>query len=134
MSTPAVEITQPLVQPPRTAANLVEGIAQFIERFVFIKDKPIYRLLALWVIQTHLYKDFEYTGYIFAYSPEPESGKSRLLEILDLLVANSSGLLYKPTDAILFRTADGMTQLLDEVDTWMNGDFLRGILNAGFHR
>lgn len=89
--------------------NLVDSIAAFIERFVFMKDKQVYRLLALWVIQTHLYKEFEYIGYIFAHSPEPESGKSRLLEILDLLVANSSGLLYKPTDAILFRTADGIT-------------------------
>src|ERR1700675_1453963 len=116
-----------------TATNLVDRIAQFIERFVFIKDKQIYRLLALWVIQTHFYKDFEYTGYIFAHSPEPGSGKSRLLEVLDLLVGKSSGLLYKPTDAILFRTADGVTQLLDEVDSWTNGDSLRGILNAGFH-
>ncbi len=114
--------------------NLVDSVAAFIERFVFIKDKQVYRLLALWVIQTHLYKEFEYTGYIFAHSPEPGSGKSRLLEILDLLVANSSGLLYKPTDAVLFRTADEMTQLLDEVDSWMNAEHLRAILNAGFHR
>src|ERR1700733_13811026 len=114
--------------------NLVERVAAFIERFVFLKEKQIYRLIALWAIQTHFYKEFEYTGYLFAYSPEPQSGKSRLLEILDLLVANSSGLLHNPTDAILFRTADGSTQLLDEVDTWMNGDFLRGVLNAGFHR
>lgn len=114
--------------------NLVERIAEFIKRFVFVKDPQIYRLLALWVIQTHFYKEFEYTGYIFAHSPEPESGKSRLLEILDLLVAGSSGLLYQPMDAILFRTADGKTQLLDEVDNWTNGESLRGILNAGFHR
>lgn len=117
-----------------TTANIVDQIAQFIERFVFIKDKSVYRLLALWVIQTHIYKDFEYVGYIFAHSPEPESGKSRLLEVLDLLVANSSGILIKPTDAILFRTANGVTQILDEVDTWTNGDFLRGVLNAGFRR
>ena len=117
-----------------TELNLVEQIARFVERFVFIKDKAIYRLLALWVIQTYMYKEFEYTGYVFAYSPEPESGKSRLLEVLDLLVANSSGLLYDPTEAILFRTADGATQLLDEVDSWTNGEYLRGILNAGFHR
>jgi hypothetical protein len=71
---------------------------------------------------------------VFAHSPEPGSGKSRLLEVLDLLVANSSGLLYQPTEAVLFRTANGKTQLLDEIDTWPNGDFLRGVLNAGFHR
>src|SRR5262249_23757987 len=81
---------------------------------------------------TYCYKEFEYTGYIFAHSTDPGSGKSRLLEILDLVVANSSGLLHQPTDAVLFRTADGKTQLLDEVDSWVNGERLRGILNAGF--
>ena len=115
-------------------ANLVDRIAAFIERFVFIKDKQIYRLLALWVIQTHFYKNFEFIGYVFAYSPEPESGKSRLLEVLRLLVANPTEIENKPSDAVLFRTADGMTQLLDEVDTWTNRESLRGILNAGFHR
>jgi hypothetical protein len=115
-------------------ANPVERIKQFIERFVFLKHRQMYLLLALWVVLTYLYKEFEYTGYIFAHSPEPESGKSRLLEVFDLLVNNSSGVLLKPTDAVLFRTADGITQLLDEVDTWTNGEFLRGILNAGFHR
>src|ERR1700680_2757982 len=114
--------------------SVADRIAAFIERFVFLRYRQIYRLLALWVIQTHTYKDFQYTGYIFAQSPEPGSGKTRLLEVLGLLVANSSGLLHKPTDAVLFRTADGATQLLDEVDTWTNGDYLRGILNAGFQR
>ena len=41
-----------------TDLNLVDKIAQFIERFVFIKDRRIYRLLALWIIQTYMYKDF----------------------------------------------------------------------------
>jgi hypothetical protein len=117
-----------------TQTNIVDRVAHFIRRFVFIKDEAIYRLLALWVIQTHFYKDFEYTGYIFTHSPEPGSGKTRLLEVVELLVSNPSGLLYSPTNAILFRTADGSTQLLDEVDTWTNGENLRGVLNAGFHR
>jgi hypothetical protein len=114
--------------------NLVEKIAGFVQRFVFIKDEQVYRLLALWVIQTHFYRDFEYIGYVFAHSPEPGSGKSRLLEVLDVLVENSSGLLCSPTQAVLFRTADGGTQLLDEVDSWTNEEALRAILNVGFHR
>src|SRR5215469_10914965 len=117
-----------------TESNLVERIAEFIGRFVFIKDKSIYRLLALWVIQTHLYKNFEYTGYIYIHSPEPGSGKSRLLEVLNLLVANSSGVLHDPTAAVLFR-ATGGTQLFDEVDSWTDGrHYLRGVLNGGFQR
>jgi hypothetical protein len=116
------------------AESIVDQIARFFERFVFLKTKSLYRLLALWTMATYMYHDFEYTGYIFACSPEPQSGKSRLLEILDLLVAHSSGILVSPSEAVLFRTAHAHTQLLDEVDGWTNREFLRSVLNAGFHR
>jgi hypothetical protein len=49
-------------------------------------------------------------------------------------VLNSSGVLVSPTEAVLFRTASGGTQLLDEVDSWSNRDALRSVLNAGFRR
>lgn len=116
------------------AETVVDQVAHFIERFVFLKTKSLYRLLALWTISTHVQDAFEFTGYIFAYSPEPQSGKSRLLEILDLLVAHPSGILISPSEAVLFRTANGHTQLLDEVDGWTNREVLRSVLNAGFRR
>lgn len=112
--------------------TIIDHVAQFVERFVFIRDKALYLLIALWVLATYLHEKFEYTGYLFAHSPEPQSGKSRLLEVLDLLVSKSSGVLVHPSSAVLFRTARGGTQLLDEVDSWPNLDELRGILNAGF--
>lgn len=125
-------------EPPRgTAAEaktVVDQVASFIERFVFLKTKSLYRLLALWTISTHMHAEFEFTGYIFAYSPEPQSGKSRLLEILKLLVAHPSEIQITPSDAVLFRTARGQTQLLDEVDGWPNRETLRSLLNAGFQR
>jgi hypothetical protein len=119
---------------PTPNSNLVDRIASFIERFVFLKDKALYRLLALWIIHTYLMDEFDHTGYVFAHSPEPESGKTRLLEILDVLVFGSSQILTSPTEAALFHTAKGRTQLLDEVDTWTNRDYLKGILNAGSRR
>jgi hypothetical protein len=109
---------------------IIDQVARFIERFVFIQDRNLYRLLAVWAIATHLYERFEYIGYVFAYSPEPQSGKSRLLEVLELLVSKPS-FFVRPTEAVLFRTA-GRTQLLDEVDGWTNRDELRAVLNAGF--
>jgi hypothetical protein len=112
--------------------TIIDRIASFIERFVFLPRQSIYRLLATWVLATYVYKQFEFIGYIFSYSSEPQSGKSRLLEVLDLLVFNSSGILVSPTEAVLFRTADNATQLLDEVDAWTNRDVLRSVLNAGF--
>jgi hypothetical protein len=102
-----------------------------VKRFVFLKEPSLYRLLALWIIHTYLIEEFEYTGYVFAYSPEPESGKTRLLDVLHVLVHNSSGILASPTEAVLFRTAKDHTQLLDEADTWMNMQSIKGVLNAG---
>lgn len=114
-------------------ATLVDRVAQFIGRFVFLKEQSIYLLLALWVIGTYLYEDFDFYGYIFAYSPEPQSGKTRLLEVLGLLVHKPTELLVSPTPAILFRVG-GQTQLLDDIDSWTNPDDLRGVLNAGFKK
>jgi hypothetical protein len=120
---------------PEAKDDLLLGqVHDFIERFVFLKTNSLYRLLALWSVATYMYADFEYTGYIFACSPEPQSGKSRLLEVLELLAAKPSGILVSPSEAVLFRTAEGHTQLLDEVDGWTNRDELRNVLNAGFHR
>jgi hypothetical protein len=116
------------------AVNPVELTVSFLKRFVFLEQDSLYKLLALWIISTYFTDRFEYTGYIFAHSVRPQSGKSRLLEILNHLVCKSSGILIRPTPAILFRTAHGHTQLLDEVDAWTNSDELRGILNAGFRR
>ena len=115
------------------AETVVDQVARFIERFVFLKTKSLYNLIALWVVATHMHRDFEYMGYIFACSPEPQSGKSRLLEVLELLVAQPSGTLVSPSEAVLFRTSEGQTQLLDEVDGWTNRDELKNILKAGFH-
>jgi hypothetical protein len=119
-------------QSSHNTSKVVDKVANFIRRFVFLKDDSLYFLLALWVIHTYLIDEFEYTGYVFANSPEPESGKTRLLEVLEILIENSSGLLVSPSESVLFRTAKGQTQFLDEVDTWTNRDALRGVLNAGY--
>lgn len=115
----------------RDNGTVIDQVALFMERFVLLPDPSMYRLLASWVVATRLYHRFEYIAYVFAHSAEPQSGKSRLLEVLDLLVSNSSGILIAPTEAVLYRTADS-TQLFDEVDSWKNRDALRGVLNAGF--
>src|SRR3981081_4336642 len=104
MSTQPTPAVNPAIHATRPTPNLVDRIAAFIERFVFLKDKALYRLLALWIIHTYLMDEFDHTGYVFAHSPEPESGKTRLLEILDVLVFGSSQILTSPTEAALFHT------------------------------
>ena len=116
------------------AIRIVSRISDSLERFVFLKHSPTYLLIALWIVATYLFEDFEYAGYLFIYSPEKECGKSRVLEVLDLLVNNSSGVLVDPTPAVRFHTAKNKTQLLDEADTWRNREELRAMLNQGFHK
>jgi hypothetical protein len=116
------------------SSNIVDRVASFVERFVFLKSKPMYLLVALWIIATHIHEDFEYMGYLFIRSPEKECGKTRLLEVLDVLVLNSSGIECSPTAAFLFRTAKGNTQLLDEADGWRDIDALQSVLNMGFQK
>jgi hypothetical protein len=123
----------PVTWPARPNVILVDQVANFIERFVFLKDRALYLLLALWVIHTHLIAEFEFTPYLFVHSPERRCGKTCLLSVLDLLVFNSSGITASPTDAVLFRTAYGHTQILDEADTYLSKlESAKGILNAGF--
>ena len=121
----------PLPQPAPLQPTIVDRLASCVERFVFLKNRQLYRLLAVWVVATYLVQHFEHRGYLFAHSPEPQSGKSRLLEVLELAVFCPSGILISVTEAVLFRTAKGKTQLLDEVDGWTNRDQLRSVLNAG---
>jgi hypothetical protein len=133
--TPTLTEVREMPVPEREVEKtVVDKVADFIEDFVFIRTPAIYRLIALWIAATHMYEQFEYMGYLFAHSPEPSSGKSRLLEVLDVFVHNSSGILVSPSQAVLFRTATDGTQLLDEVDSWTNHDELRSVLNAGFRR
>lgn len=113
---------------------IVQKVAAFIKRFVFLRNETHYLLIAVWVIQTYLSDCFDFAGYLFAHSPEPESGKTRLLETLNLLAHNSSGILISPSEAVLFRTARDCTQLLDEVDSWGLKIDLKGVLNAGFQK
>jgi Protein of unknown function (DUF3631) len=120
---------------PTPNSNLVDRIAAFIERFVFLKDKALYRLLALWIIHTYLMDEFEYTPYLFVHSPERGCGKTCLLSVLDLLVFKSSGVTASPTEAVIFRSAHGHTQIFDEADTYLPRlETARGILNAGYYR
>jgi hypothetical protein len=113
---------------------IVDEVATFLGRFVFLQRKCMYRLVALWIVSTYLHDAFQYTGYLFIHSPQRECGKTRLLEILNMLVFNSTGIDCSPTAAVLARTARNHTQLLDEGDGWPDISALRNILNAGFQK
>lgn len=124
--------------PP--AVRPLEKLQALISRYVVMSDEE--RLVvALWVVHTHCVAEFEQTPYLTVTSPQRQCGKSRLLELLELLVPRP-GTTVMPSEAIVFRKIDAEmpTLLLDEVDaifapkTADRYEGLRAILNSGHRR
>jgi hypothetical protein len=122
--------------PPDPAALLGE-IETLLQRYVVLRPAQ-YTAVALWVMHTHAFEAAEVTPYLQVFSPEKGSGKTRLLEVLELLVAKPWR-VTTPSEAVIFRMIEETTPtlLLDEYDTIFDGkggnrEGLRGILNSGY--
>ena len=96
--------------------------------------------MALWVLHTYVFDCFDTTPYLDVSSAAKRSGKTRLLELLRLLVARSWAVV-EASEAVLFRKVDAEkpTLLVDEVDATFGKDSkvtegLRAMLNAGYRR
>src|SRR5262249_13789413 len=96
----------------------------------------------LWIAHTHAMAAWESTPRIAFLSPEPGSGKTRALEVTELLAPRPVEAV-NTTPAYLFRkVADpkGLpTILYDEIDTLFgrkakDNEETRGMLNAGHRR
>ena len=67
------------------SAILLDDVARFVRRFVVLTEAQA-DTLALWVAHTHAFEAAETTPYLAITSAEKRSGKTRLLEVLELLV------------------------------------------------
>ncbi len=114
-------------------------VERFIRRFVVLSEDQA-TAVVLWVAHTHGFGAAIATAYLWISSAEMESGKTRLLEVLRLLVANP-WFTGRTSTAALTRKIDksAPSLLLDEVDAASNGDkeyaeALRGVLNTGYRK
>ncbi|WP_387984764.1 DUF3631 domain-containing protein [Streptomyces goshikiensis] len=135
--------TLPASTPTATdGSRLLDEVEAFHRRFNVFPTEAAYVAVALWDAHAHLLDCFDSTPRLAFLSPEPGSGKSRALEIVETLVpqplvaANASA-------PVLFRAVSTLetrpTILFDEVDTIFgpkagDNEPLRGFLNAGHHR
>jgi hypothetical protein len=120
-------------------AALLGEIADFIRRYVVLTPDQV-NATALWVLHTHAIEAADATPYLHITSPEKRSGKTRLLEVLDLLAARP-WFTGRVTAAVLQRRLerDHPSLLLDETDAAFKKESeyteaLRAILNAGHRR
>jgi Zn ribbon nucleic-acid-binding protein len=75
--------------PERLGGAAVLGaITAFIRRYMALNNEQA-DLVALWVVHTHAFDAADVTPYLDIKSVEKRSGKTRLLEVLALLVARA---------------------------------------------
>jgi hypothetical protein len=122
-----------------TGADILDWIVGFLLRFVSLtKEQAI--ASALWVVHTHAIDAADCTAYLAINSAEKQSGKTRQLEVMKLLV-REPWFTGRVSAAVLVRKIDAKqpSLLLDESDAAFGGDetyteALRGILNSGYRR
>ena len=128
-------------EPIREGEFALNAVHAFLGKFVAYPSEHAQIAHTLWIAHAHLMDAWESTPRIAFLSPEPGSGKTRALEVTELLVP-------RPVEAVnvspayLFRKiADEQgapTVLFDEIDTIFgpkakDNEEIRGLLNAG-HR
>jgi hypothetical protein len=125
----------------RQGERMIAAAYNFLGRFVVYPSEAAQVAHALWIVHTHLMHIWESTPRLAFLSPEPASGKTRAMEVTELLVPNPvSAVNVSP--AYLFRkvgAGEGATILFDEIDTVFGpkakeNEEIRGLLNAGHRR
>src|SRR5829696_8089876 len=128
-------------EEPGEAAELLREIEKFLRRFVRFGDDAQAIAVTLWIAHTYVIDAADCTPYLSIRSAERRSGKTLLLEVLELLAKNAVT-TASMTAPVLFRMIKDVTPtvLFDEVDTVFRqtkggddtNELLRGVLNAGY--
>lgn len=120
--------------------DLLDRVRTFVARYVVLPGEAEATALALFVLHTWAIEAASATPYLLVVSPERRTGKSRLLEVLRLLV-RSPWHTSSTSEAALFRKIeqDQPTLLLDEIDAIFGAraettEPLRAVLNSGNRR
>lgn len=129
------------LQAAAPGAELLDDVERFLARFVAFPSDAARVAVTLWAAHAHLVHVSDNSPRMALLSPEPGSGKTRTLEVLELLTPRPMHVL-SASPAAVFRSieAERPTLLMDEVDAVFGrrgsddgAEDLRGLLNAG-HR
>ena len=125
----------------RQGEHMLAEVHKLLGRFVSYPNEHAHTAHALWCVHAHMMDRWDSTPRIAFLSQEPASGKSRALEITELLVPNPVTAV-NVSPSYLFRKVgaeQGATILYDEIDTVFGpkakeNEEIRGLLNAGHRR
>jgi len=127
--------------PDEPGWAVLDCVADLLGRFVAFPSPACLDAVALWAVHAHAVECFESTPRLALLSPEKGSGKTRTLEVLELVVPRPRHAVNM-TAAALFRAvaAGAPTLLFDEADTYFGPkvadrhEELRALVNAGHRR
>jgi hypothetical protein len=120
---------------------LLDKVRALFASYVVVPSPEYLDVIALWISHSHAIGSAETSPRLVFKSPEKESGKTRALEVLELLTPNPLSII-NTTIAAVFRLLDQETStiLFDEVDsvfavkTAPGYEELRALLNGGYRR
>lgn len=130
------------VQPDIALADHLDELERFLCRYVAFPSEHEPVAIALWVAQAHLVERFDVSPILTVTSAEMRSGKTRVLDCLELLVPQPFRVVI-PSEAVVYTVLAQRprpTMLLDEADaifgtrTAEKYEGLRAILNSGNRR
>ncbi|MDG3014147.1 DUF3631 domain-containing protein [Speluncibacter jeojiensis] len=124
-----------------TVMHPLDGLEHFYRKYVVLPSEHHYVALPLWAAHTYIAKAFDTTPRLFLDSALPGSGKTRVLELLDL-TAFQPMMAFSASPAAIIRTIAGATEpptiLFDEIDTIFGAKAssqsqeLAAVINAGY--
>lgn len=121
-------------------AEVLDAVAAFMEKYVAFASPAHRDAEVLWAAHTWALDAFDSTPRLAILSAEKGSGKTRNMEVLELLVPEPLPTVNSSTSSVFRIIEDeNPTLLFDEVDAIFKGsggdnDDLRGLLNAGHRR
>ncbi len=120
-----------------TETPIVEALEAYLSRFVHFADSDTTLPVALWILATYVWPDFDAFPYVVITSATKRSGKTRLAELMGFTSNNpvQSGAL---SPAAIYKTMadDKPTIFFDEAET-LNSEsasVMRSVLNMGYRR
>jgi len=134
----AIEQVEVGMQAPALVAYLTT-VEVFLRRYVAFPSEHEPTAIGLWVAHAHQVDQFETSPILAITSAEMRSGKTRVLELLELLVPHPFRVIM-PSEAVVYTVLAQRprpTMLLDEADAVFSPrmaeryEGLRAILNAG---
>jgi hypothetical protein len=130
-----------LLNDAREGERMLAAVYDFLGRFIAYPSDHARVAHALWIVHAHLMDRWESTPRIAFLSAEPASGKSRALEITEMLVPNPMVAVNVSPSYLFRKVAEEVapTILFDEIDTVFGpkakeNEEIRGLLNAGHRR